>query len=169
MCALFIGERDISLFRHISKEVIDDIVSTEIDFYKLILADTISNVYGEAPQEKKAYYQALRLACRIDKEDIVNTTDEMGVDTDQAVRFIFLRDGHLDTLNLIPEVGDIIDWDASYFEIDNVNIRQYLSGKNDLAGNKSVGSAFGANWSYVCSTHMTRRDKLGLEQTRFGQ
>jgi hypothetical protein len=164
--ALFGSSRDISFFRHINKELINDIIQTEIDFYKPIVSETESNIYGEA-SEHKSYYIPIRLASLITRDDIVNTTDEMGVDTDQTVTFAFLRDGTLDSIGLVPEIGDVIEWDSKYWEINGININQYILGRNDLT-NKTIGAEFGANWSYICKTNLTRRSRLNIERIRFG-
>lgn len=164
--ALFGSARDISMFRHINKELINDIIQTEVDFYKLILGETKVNIYGEAAGGK-SYYIPVRLACLISREDIINTTDEMGVDTDQTLTFGFLRDGSLDEKGLVPEIGDIIEWDEKYWEVNGININQYILGRND-ATNKTIGDGFGANWSYMCKANLTRRDKLKLSNVRFG-
>lgn len=164
--ALFGSSRDISFFRHINKELINDIIQTEVDFYKPIVSETKSNIYGEA-SENKSYYIPIRLASLITRDDIVNTTDEMGVDTDQTVTFAFLRDGTLDSIGLVPEIGDIIEWDSKYWEINGININQYILGRNDLT-NKTIGKEYGANWSYICKTNLTRRNRLNIERVRFG-
>lgn len=164
--ALFGSARDISMFRHVNKELINDIIQTEVDFYKLILGETKINIYGEA-SDGKSYYIPVRLPCLIAREDIVNTTDEMGVDTNQNLTFGFLRDGTLNEINLVPEIGDIIEWDEKYWEVNAININQYILGRNDQT-NKTIGDGFGANWSYMCKTHLTRRNKLQLTQFRFG-
>lgn len=164
--ALFGSARDISMFRHINKELINDIIQTEVDFYKLILGDTKVNIYGEA-SEGKSYYLPVRLPSLIAREDLTNVNNEMGVDTDQILTFGFLRDGTLDSIGLVPEIGDIIEWDEKYFEISSININQYILGRNDQT-NKTIGDGFGANWSYMCRTYMTRRSRLKLNNVRFG-
>ena len=45
---LFGGARDISLFRTMNKELMNDIIQQEVGFYKFVLQDTVTNVYGEA-------------------------------------------------------------------------------------------------------------------------
>ena len=159
--------RDISFFRTINKELINNIIQTEIDYYKVKSSESKSNIYGESVGNI-TYYKPVRLACLINHESIVNTTDDMGVDTNQTTTFSFLRDGILDKLKLVPEIGDIISWDEKYFEINNVDINQYLFGKNDLT-DKSAGTKFGSNWSYICKTNLTRRNKLVIEKTKFGR
>ena len=52
--ALFGRKRDVSLIKNISKELINDIIQTEIAYYKFALEQTSTNVYGEAPG--KNYY-----------------------------------------------------------------------------------------------------------------
>lgn len=161
--ALFTSERDISFFRHINKELLNNIIQQEVDFYKLNLYETKSNIYGEAPKIK-TYYNPVRLSCLITREDINNETSNFGVDTKQLITFGFLRDGILDEKNLVPEIGDLVNWNEQYFEVDSININQFISGKSDLT-NKDVGSGFGASWSYLCKTHLTRVEKLNLVDT----
>ena len=47
--ALFGGSRDVCLFNNLNKELINDIIQTEVAYYKFALEQTVSNVYGEAP------------------------------------------------------------------------------------------------------------------------
>ena len=44
--ALFGSARDASLIRHVNNELITNIVDTEIEHYKLSMADTRENMYG---------------------------------------------------------------------------------------------------------------------------
>lgn len=163
--ALFGDSRDISFFRHINKELINNIIQTEVDIYVLNLADTKSNIYGES--SKKTYYTPVRVAALISRDPNIDSSSEIGVDSNQQVQFGFLRDGILDAQNIIPSNGDIIEWDERYWEIDMIEVNQYILGRNDMT-NKTIGSEFGANWSYICKTHLTRIDKLNIVQAKFG-
>lgn len=164
--ALFGSARDISMFRHINKELINDIIQTEVDLYELNLTETKSNIYGES-SSTKSYFAPVRLAALITRDPNIDISNEMGMDSEQSATFGFLRDGTLDELNLVPEIGDVIAWDERYWEINSIEINQYIMGRNDLT-NKTIGDGFGANWSYMCKTHLTRRDKINLEPVRFG-
>ena len=53
--ALFGSGRDASLIRHMNRELVVEIIDTEIEFYKLELDSTRENLYGES--DKKSYYQ----------------------------------------------------------------------------------------------------------------
>ena len=65
--ALFGGSRDISLFNSVSKELINDIIQTEIGYYKFVLEKTTSNVYGESMG--KMFYEPVRIAGLINRDD----------------------------------------------------------------------------------------------------
>ena len=88
--ALFGGSRDISLFNTVSKELINDIIQTEIAYYKLALEQTKINVYGEAPQ--KNYYEPIKIASLINRSDQSWSSDDFGSDINQSVEFLLLKD-----------------------------------------------------------------------------
>ena len=52
--ALFGGQRDARFLAAINAELINAIIDTEIEFFKMIVERSDSNLYGEA--EKKTYY-----------------------------------------------------------------------------------------------------------------
>ena len=86
---LFGGARDISLFRTMNKELINDIIQQEVGFYKFVLQDTVTNVYGEA--ENKVYYEPQLFPCLITREDQAWSETDFGPDSTQQFTFAFLR------------------------------------------------------------------------------
>ena len=52
--ALYGGQRDISLFRHVNRELMGNVISQECVYYKYKLGETKVNLYGEAADGK--YY-----------------------------------------------------------------------------------------------------------------
>ena len=104
--ALFGGLRDISLFRNLSKELVNDIIQTEVAYYKFALEQTKANVYGEAPG--KNYYEPMKIACLIDRQDQSWSSDNFGSDINQIINFKFLKE-ELKNINLLPEVLFISD------------------------------------------------------------
>ena len=103
--ALFGGSRDVSLFHNLNKELINDIIQTEIAYYKFALEQTKINVYGEAPG--KQYFEPLKIACLIDKQDQSWSSDAFGPDVNQTIGFRFLKK-ELQDINLFPEIGDLL-------------------------------------------------------------
>ena len=46
--ALFGTQRDISMFRHVSRELLGDIITQQVGYYILKLDQSTTNMYGEA-------------------------------------------------------------------------------------------------------------------------
>ena len=89
--ALYGGQRDISLFRHLNRELMGDIISQECVYYKFKLGETKVNLYGEAAGAKY-YYTGIILSCLIQRSDQEYPDDEFGVQYHQLIDFKFLRD-----------------------------------------------------------------------------
>ena len=115
MCPLFGGKRDISLFRKLNRELINRIIHVDVGIYKLVLDDTKTNVYGEAPD--KVYYKPLKCPVLVGRDGQSYEGNEFGTDYTAQSTFAFLRDD-LKLIDLLPEVGDILVWDNEYYELD---------------------------------------------------
>ena len=166
MSAMFGSSRDVSMFIKVNRELLDNIISQEVDFYQINLNETEVNLYGESPKNK-VYYQPIRLTCLIVRgEQTSNIDDQIGTDTTQIYTFNFLHKALVD-LNLWPEVGDLIENRGNFYEIDNINENQFVLGK-DPAYPKNVSPEFGESFSISCATHYTRVTKLQLSEARGG-
>tara|TARA_R100001015_G_C4629316_1_gene190068 strand:- start:856 stop:1458 length:603 start_codon:yes stop_codon:yes gene_type:complete len=180
--ALFGGSRDISLFRHLNRELLNEIIDTRCDIYKYSIFDSKENLYGEALN--KVFKPGVRVAGLIDKEGKEYTSEELGADFTRQVKFSFLRDDLADLENsgtgnttnpnlnhqeadIFLEIGDVIHWDNNYHEIDTVSSGQYLFGKNPATDSNS--GTHGSSWSVIVETHEMRRSKIAtLEKVRAG-
>jgi hypothetical protein len=67
MCALFGRQRDISLFRHINRELLWDVVTQQIAYYKIKIEETYTNLYGES-SNGYIFAEPVLLNCRIERE-----------------------------------------------------------------------------------------------------
>jgi hypothetical protein len=167
--ALFGGSRDISLFRHINRELLGNIITQQCAFYKYVLGKTTINMYGEA-SEGKFFDGPVLLNALITVADNTSPTSDLGVDFDWSIKAAFLRDD-LTEANVHPEVGDVILYQESYFEIDNTNIVQFFTGKDPeypYAPNPLNPGLenFGYNVSVVCETHYVPADRLNIIKQR---
>jgi hypothetical protein len=161
--ALFGGKRDAKFLASINSELLNAIVDTEIEFFKLIVESSDSNMYGES--EGKSYYDSILIPCLITKEDKTAVMDDYGHSYTRTAQFGISRD-ILERATFYPEVGDIIFWDNEYYEIDNVDANQYFAGKNpDTWPN---GSEHGYSVSVLCDTHATRQTPQGIKNLRRG-
>ena len=66
--ALFGGSRDISLFRKVSRELVNDFVDTEVDILKTSVYDVNENLYGESID--KIFKPGVRVNCLIELEQM---------------------------------------------------------------------------------------------------
>lgn len=162
--ALFGGERDASLFRKINKELITDIIDTEIYYYKIILDDTKRNLYGEG--KDKVFYNPVKIPTLVDRTNAEQIFDEFGSSYTRNVNFYFLRDILVEK-NVYPEVGDVIVWNDEQHIVDVTFTNQFFAGKNPDTWDG--GDSQGYNISIICETHVTRKTQLKLEDDfRFG-
>jgi len=162
--ALFGGERDAALFRKINKELITDIIDTEIYYYKLILDDSKRNLYGEG--KDKVFYNPVKIPTLVDRTNAEQIFDEFGSSYTRNVNFYFLRDTLVEK-NVFPEVGDVIVWNDEQHIVDVTFTNQFFAGKNPDTWDG--GDSQGYNISIICETHVTRKTQLKLEDDfRFG-
>ena len=164
--ALFGGSRDISLFNSVSKELINDIIQTEVGYYKFVLEKTTSNIYGESMG--KIFYEPVRIACLMKKEDQTWSSDEFGSDVDLTFDFRFLKKELVD-INLVPEVGDILLFKNNFYEIDTKVENQLILGKDPDYAISTGTTDFGSSHSIILTGHLSRIEKLNLVPLRGGK
>ena len=164
--ALFGGSRDISLFHNLNKELINDIIQTEIAYYKFALEQTKVNVYGDAPG--KNFFEPLKIACLINKEDQAWSSDQFGSDVNQAINFRFLKE-ELRNINLIPEVGDLLLFKNNFYEVDAKVENQLILGRDPDYAISTETIDFGDSFSILINTHISRVEKLNLIPLREGK
>ena len=167
--ALFGSSRDISFIRGMNREVMGNVISQQCSFYKYILQKTTVNLYGEA-SGGRFFDGPVLLNALITVGDNTSPTSDLGVNFDWPVSFAFLRDDLVDA-NVHPEVGDVILYQESYWEIDNTNITQFFAGKdpeypyNVNPLNPGLDQ-FGYNVSVTCECHYVTADRLNIIKAR---
>lgn len=145
----FTGIKDIAFFEHISAELVDDVVTTPITFYKLSVYESRTNLYGESLG--KTYHPAVNINCLIERQDSEMNYEGFGFDRSQTVEYRFNR-FTLEEKSLYPEIGDIISHNDAYFEIDNVKEDQMLAGRTS------------EKFSIICNAFMIRRSAINIEE-----
>ena len=141
--------RDIELFKSFAREVVDDVVQNIAVLFKVNLNETKVNLYGESVN--KTWYTGVELNVLINKSGQTAAYEGFGSDTSQNIEFRFDR-WMLEEKGIYPEIGDIVFFDQSYYEIDNTTEVQFVGG---LPSN---------NFSVVCSTFMVRKSSLNIEE-----
>lgn len=184
--SLYGGSRDISFFRNINRELMGNVITQQVAYYKPNIRETVVNMYGEASRER-FWYGPVLLNALIERRDQEYPESDLGVDFQWGSTFKFLRDDLLNKMqdfntnsvygaNLVPEVGDIIMYQNKYYEVDNTNANQYFMGKNpdydykddngDNPLNNNELNDFGYSVSIICETHYVPADKLQISNIK---
>jgi len=156
---LFGSNRDFNLLVNINRELLKDIVEQEILFYKLSIKDTEVNIYGEGLI--KTFLEPLKLNCLITRGDQVITNDDFGPDLTREASFALLRQD-LEDVSVVPEVGDIVNWQEDYYMVDTVRENQLFVGRDKSYNLTDYGSRFGTSVSLILDCHQTRREQTGI-------
>ena len=177
--SLFGTPRDISLMRHINRELVNNIIQQQVGYYKIDLTKTTSNMYGES-NGSKIYYNPVLINCIVERTPPTWTTDSIGPDISQDITVRFLRDdlagielstelsdgGKGFTYGIVPEVGDVMLWNNDYYEVDGTIENQLFVGKDPSYSYSTDNDNFGSSISIIVNAHYTRSDKLGITQDR---
>jgi hypothetical protein len=161
--ALFGTIRDAAMQIGVAHEFVNNVVTQQIGYYKVVLPDTQPNVYGEALV--KSYIGPVLLNCLIVRGDFNTSTDNFGPETDRDAGFRFLK-VDLEGANVVPETGDIIMYNELYYEVNNVNENQLFLGKDPAYSYSEGLNQFGASISILLDTHLTTPERLGITQQR---
>jgi hypothetical protein len=167
--ALFGSARDISAFRHMNRELLWDIITQQVSFYKLKLNETVFNIYGEASGEK--YYDGPTLFnCLITRIDQQYADASYGVDFNWQIQAAFLKDDLVDG-QYVPEVGDIILYQENYYEVNSIIMNQLFVGKDPAYPNNvnplNPGlENFGYDVNTIVKAHVLPADKVGITKER---
>jgi hypothetical protein len=149
----FISPRDVAFFRGLARELVDVVIQNTCVLFKINLNETKVNLYGESVN--KTWHPGVELYVLIDKEPENVVYEGFGPDNSQNITFKFDRE-LCQERNAYPEIGDIIYFDESYYEIDNTNEVQFIGGMPGIDSEK--------NWSIVCSTFMVSKSNLNIEE-----
>jgi hypothetical protein len=145
----FLQTRDIEFFKSVARELVDDVVQNTIVLFKINMNETKVNIYGEALN--KTWYPGVEVFALINKDPESARYEGFGLDTDQNVTFKLDR-WMLEEKGIYPEVGDIINFNEGYYEIDNTNEIQLVGGQPYN------------NFSVVCQTFMVSKSNLNIEE-----
>tara|TARA_Y100000310_G_scaffold268132_1_gene280577 strand:- start:1696 stop:2166 length:471 start_codon:yes stop_codon:yes gene_type:complete len=125
----FIPQKEVDLFDALNEELIDNIVGQYVDIYKISVEDTEDNIYGEST--KKYFKIGFRVNCLISFDAPTIELDEFGPDKKTNIEMFFHRTT-LEEADFYPEIGDIVDWNDFYFEINSISSPQLIGGHQDF-------------------------------------
>ena len=121
----FIPQKEVDLFDVLNEELIDDILGQYVDIYKVSVDDTEDNIYGES--STKYFEQGFRVNCLISFEEPTIEQNDFGPDLNANLEMYFHRTT-LKEANFYPEIGDIVEWNDIYWEMNAVTEPQLIGG-----------------------------------------
>jgi len=147
----FIPQKEIDLINSINEELIDEVVGQSVDIYKVSIDETEENLYGESTT--KYYEIGFRVNCLINFSEPVVEQSEFGSDVNSNIEMYFQRANLASgSLNFYPEVGDIVDWNQYYWEINGTTEPQLIAGHE------------GYKHSIKATAHRARMSSLQIEE-----
>ena len=132
----FLRSRDLNFFDTVNKELIGDpkskkngVINQEVVLYKISTYETQPNLYGES-SSGRVYKNGIKLACIFEAADFDYEITEFGPDLNQDGTFSFLRQSLID-VDFVTEIGDIIEWNYAYWEINEIQENQLIGGMQE--------------------------------------
>tara|TARA_Y100000004_G_scaffold193122_1_gene255053 strand:- start:104 stop:568 length:465 start_codon:yes stop_codon:yes gene_type:complete len=145
----FIPQKEINMIDSMNEELIDEIIGQTVDIYKISVEDTDENMYGESTT--KYYNDGFRVNCLIEYSEPEMNQDEFGADFNRTITMYFHRTTLVEA-GFYPEVGDIVEWNNTYFEMNAVT-------ENDL-----IGGHQNYKHNIVATAHRSRLSSLQIEE-----
>ena len=147
----FIPSKEINLIDSMNEELIDDVLGQYVDIYKVDVESTDANVYGES--STKYYNVGFRVNCMINYNEPETTYEDAGADVNSSIDMFFQRNNLASgSLNFFPEVGDIVDWNQHFWEINSVTEPQLIGGHQGFRHNVAA------------TAHRSRLSNLQIEE-----
>ena len=123
----FLPQKEIDIIDTMNEELIHEIVGQSVDIYKVNIDNTEENMYGESTT--KYYEVGFRVNCLILFNEPEIIQDEFGADNNSSIEMYFQRNNlSSGSLNFYPEIGDIVDWNDYYWEINGTTEPQLFAG-----------------------------------------
>ncbi len=150
----FIPQKEFDLINQMNEELIDEIIGQSVDIYKVNVENTDENLYGESTT--KYYDVGFRVNCLIQYNEPEVVQEDFGADTRGSIELYFQRENlSSGSLNFYPEIGDIVDWNDTYWEIGSTSEPQLIAGHTNYKHNiKAI-----ANRSRLSSLQIEERPK----------
>lgn len=146
----FFGPKDLNLIQSINNELINWVLETPITLYKVVTEESdVNDIYGESINKK--YYSGIKFNCLISMETEESVQTEIGRDIKRKIK-VAINKELLKPYNIVPEIGDIIEFNSMHWEIDNVIQNQLIMNRENI------------NFSYVCHAHLTNFSYINLEE-----
>jgi hypothetical protein len=143
----YFTRRDVRFMNSLNGELLGDIIEQLVVIYKINPNKTQSTIYGESMD--KIYYPGVETSCLVESDPQTTNYEGFGPDVKKGTVFRF-HQKLCEIKKMYPEIGDIVFWENTYFEIENIVENQFLGGQPEK------------NYSLLCNAHLSRKSKLNI-------
>jgi hypothetical protein len=165
---LFGSYRDSGLVLSVNRELLHGIISNEVAIYKLNLEHTQVNIYEES--EQRSYDPPVRAYSLVQLDPPMAETGEAGLSFTRTATFSILKTDLIDS-DLVMLEGDIIEYDNTYYEVDQVVDTIYWTGRNPstvIGMTQDNWPVHGYDVSVTVTCHLTSTNTLHIVDRRMG-
>ena len=146
----FVSQNEIDFIDKVNEELIDEVIGQTVDIYKITIDDSDENIYGES--STKYFDTGFRVNCLIlFNAPEAEMMEGVGTDINTSIDLYFHRNSLKDS-NFFPEIGDIVDWNDFYWEMNGVTEPQLIAGHQ------------GFRHDIIVTAHRIRRSALQIEE-----
>ena len=150
---LFLNNRDLRLYRNINRQLINKIIGTSINYFKMNILQSKQNIYGQSLQ--KIYFQNIKIMGLVQFQDYRAQNGQMGYNVFNNLKLRLDRQ-YMIQIDLYPQVGDVIQWNNQYYDISTVVQNQFIGGQTNQQN----------KWSIICQCSLTNKSRTNLQQIK---
>lgn len=126
---LFFGAHEQHFFNNINTELLEIVSLQNLIYWSVEINESdVDDIYGES--EKKVTRNPVKLFAHIllDEPEII--TGQFGTDRRRRIEVYAHRD-RLTEVGLVPRVGDFLEWDNEFFEIQYCDVPVFVQGHSE--------------------------------------
>ena len=125
---LFVGRAERNFVKQINDEVIEKVIGQQVLYFPIDIERTNFNVYGEAIN--KTFLPPVRVYSLVEYNGSDRTQGQFGFDSIKNITVNFHKKRLTEDQNLVVRLGDFVQYDDLFFEIQDISEPRYLFGQD---------------------------------------
>ena len=124
------GEREVKYINDVNTELLELVALQKIVYFAIENSLTPTHrLYGESSE--KRFRAPVEVFCRVQFNEPMVVSNQFTTETQYSLD-VFMQKRRVIELNLVPRIGDFLQFDKKYFEITTVTEPQLIAGLPDF-------------------------------------
>lgn len=124
---LFFGPREMAMFNWYNTELLEMVAKQNIVYWPIEAEDSdVLDIYGEA--EKKVSRNPVLFYAWIMLDEPETIQGQFGIDRRRRIE-VYAHKDRLTEIGLVPQIGDFLEWDNEFFEINYADVPNFVQGQ----------------------------------------